>query len=364
MTDARSPGRFPPEIEAEYRRSRVAALVALHMNTFWSTAVFVVAFAAWDAYADPANWRVALRVRLAGAAIIVASGLFQKLPGRARWLPLMARIRLVCAAMTIVLAAALLEHGYGFGIAGLVAIMLTGPYAAIDTRDLLITNAASVIAVTALIVAASMARFDVAGTMVFLLLAVAVSTLLGRALDVSHRRAFALDLELHRDARTDALTGLNNRRAMEERGPLELKRAQRSGTPVSVILVDVDHFKNINDRFGHEAGDAVLRQAAGVLRSALRETDALGRWGGEEFIVVLTDTGVQTAGEVAERMRAAVAAARFEGLPDGATISLGVSTLLTVRSPALAWDSLIKEADSLLYQAKKAGRNRVSFAQA
>lgn len=364
MSDARSPGRFPPEIEAEFRRSRIAALVSVHMNTFWSTALFIVAFSAWDAYADPVHWWVAFQVRLAGAGIIIATGLFQKRPGNAGWLPLMARIRLVCAAMTVVLAAAVLDRGYGFGITGLVAIMMTGPYAAVDSRDLLVTNAATVLAVSALIVAASVAPFDAAGTLVFLLLALSVSTLLGQALETSHRRAFALDLELHRDARTDALTGLNNRRAMEEHGPLELKRAQRAGTPISVILVDVDHFKNINDRYGHDAGDSVLRTTASVLRSALRETDALGRWGGEEFIVVLNDTGVQTAGEIAERMRAAVAAATFDKLPDGATISLGVSTLLTVRSPALAWDGLIKEADSLLYQAKKAGRNRVVYAQA
>ena len=364
MTDARSPGRFPPEIEADFRRSRAAALVALHINTFWSTALFILAFGAWDAYADPVNWWVAFQVRLAGAGIIVATGLFQKLPGHARWLPLMARIRLVCAAVTVVLAAALLDRGYGFGITGLVAIMMTGPYAALDSHDLLVTNAMTLLAVSALVMAASVPPFNAAGTLVFLLLALSVSTLLGRALETSHRRAFALELELHRDARTDALTGLNNRRAMEERGPLEMKRAQRAGTPVSVILVDVDHFKGINDRHGHEAGDAALRHIAGVLRAALRETDALGRWGGEEFIAVLNDAGVQTAAEIAERMRAAVAAARFAGVPEGVTISLGVSTLLTVRVPAPAWEGLIKEADSLLYQAKKAGRNRVMHVQA
>jgi diguanylate cyclase (GGDEF)-like protein len=151
---------------------------------------------------------------------------------------------------------------------------------------------------------------------------------------------------------------------MEERGPLELKRAQRAGAPVSVILCDVDHFKSINDRFGHDAGDRVLRTTAQVLRTALRDTDALGRWGGEEFIVVLTDTGMQVAGQVAERMRAAVAATTYSGLPEGATISLGVSTLIKVSSPATAWDGLIREADSLLYQAKKAGRNRVVYTQA
>jgi diguanylate cyclase (GGDEF)-like protein len=101
-----------------------------------------------------------------------------------------------------------------------------------------------------------------------------------------------------------------------------------------------------------------------VLRGALRETDVLGRWGGEEFMAVLVDTDARAAKEVAERMRKAVNAATFAGLPEGATISAGVSTVEKVTAPAAAWDSLVKEADQLLYQAKKEGRNRVIYPQA
>ena len=178
-------------------------------------------------------------------------------------------------------------------------------------------------------------------------------------IEASNRRDFALDLELRRDARTDALTGLDNRRAMQERGPIELKRAERSGEPVSVILCDLDHFKNINDRYGHEAGDTVLRTVASVLRGALRETDVLGRWGGEEFMAVLVDTDAWLAIEVAERMRAAVAATTFDGVPGGVTISLGVSTLREFDALASAWEALIAGADQNLYRAKSEGRNRV-----
>ena len=93
-------------------------------------------------------------------------------------------------------------------------------------------------------VVVSLDPFDMIGTAIFALLAVAVSMLLGRALEASNRRAFALELELHRDSRTDALTGLDNRRAMEERGIVELKRASRAAAPVSLILCDIDHFKS------------------------------------------------------------------------------------------------------------------------
>ena len=356
--------RFSPEIEREFRASRVAGLVAVNSNTFWSIAVVILGFSAWDWFADPANWLTAFQVRVAGTALIVATGLFQQLPGRANWLVFLAKVRLVTAVVTAFVAALMLDRGYGFGVAGIVVIILTGPYLAIDGRDLLATNIAALVAISLLMVTTPLSGFDAVGTMVFVLLAVAASTLLGRVIETSNRRAFALDLELHRDARTDSLTGLDNRRAMEERGPIEMKRAQRFGTPVSLVLCDLDHFKAINDKHGHEAGDAALRTVARVLRGALRETDVLGRWGGEEFMAVLVDTNARPAVEVAERMRAAVHAAKFDDLPFGATISLGVSTVDQVKAPGAAWDSLIKEADQLLYQAKKEGRNRVIYTQA
>src|SRR5688572_7031450 len=327
-------------------------------------AVIVLAFGIWDWYVDRDNWQSAVLVRTFGAAIIIATGLFQKLPGKSLWMPSMAKVRLITAVVTAAFAAAILERGYGFGVAGLVVILLTGPYTAIDSRDLTRTNAIALVALGIVLPLSPLDRFEVFGTLVFVLLAVGVSSLLGRVLESSNRRAFALERELHRDARTDALTGLANRRAMEERGPFELKRAQRSMAPVSIILCDVDHFKNINDRYGHEAGDAVLRTIAGVLRGALRDTDALGRWGGEEFIAVLTDTDTRAAAEVAERMRIAVYATEFGRPAEGVTISLGVSTVHKVADAATAWEALIKEADLLLYEAKKAGRNRVMHPRA
>jgi len=206
----------------------------------------------------------------------------------------------------------------------------------------------------------SLEPFDVLGTVVFASLAVAVSTLLGRVLEASNRRAYLLEQESHRDARTDSLTGLDNRRAMQERGPLELKRAKRSGEPLSIILGDLDHFKSINDRYGHESGDNALTVVATVLRAALRETDGLARWGGEEFMAILPATHARGANEVAERMRAAIAATTFPRITDGATISLGVATITKVTNLTDAWDNLIKDADQHLYRAKSEGRNRVA----
>jgi diguanylate cyclase (GGDEF)-like protein len=359
MSDERLAQPPAEDHDAEFRDSRLNALISLNLNSFWSIAIILLAFGLWDLFVDPANWRRAFAIRVIGAVIIVATGLFQKRPGKAGWLPLMARVRLVTAAVISVIAAAQLNDGYGFGIAGLIVIMLTGPYSAIDARDLRKTNLAVVIALLPVMLAVPLRRFDVIGTGVFVLLGVAVSMLLGRVLEASHRRAFALEREQHRDARTDALTGLHNRRAMQERGRAEIKRAKRVGTPVSVILCDLDHFKSINDRYGHEAGDITLVQAAGVLREALRESDALGRWGGEEFMAVLPGTDARGAGHVAERMRAAIEATKFGSVAGSTTISLGVATSELVDDPLLEWDLLLKEADQRLYRAKHDGRNRV-----
>lgn len=354
-----SSGRSDVSLDTRFRESRAAGLAAVNPRTFWAIALILLAFSAWDAYVDPVNWPAAFRVRVIGVAIVIVTGLFQNLPGRLHWMPLLAKVRFLTAVVTAAVAAAMLDRGYGFGVAGVVAMLLTGPYIAADRRDLLRMNAAALLALAVVTAAIAREPFDVAGTVVFVLLAVAVSMLLGRVIEASHRRIFALEMELRRDARTDTLTGLDNRRAIQERAAIDLERARRSGAPVSVILCDVDRFKDINDRHGHDAGDAVLRVSAAVLRGALRQTDALGRWGGEEFIAVLAHTDARTAMEIAERMRATIAATRFEGLPDGATISIGLATITGFADVPGAWEDLLKEADRRLYRAKSEGRNRV-----
>jgi diguanylate cyclase (GGDEF)-like protein len=359
MNEERTRARSADEIDAAFRESRTNSLVAVNLNTFWSIAIILLGFASWDFYVDPVHWRNAFVYRSIGAVIVIASGLFQKLPGRSHWLPVLATVRLLIGLVASAYAASMLDRGFGYGVAGLVVIILTGTYIAIDSRDLLRINLLILIALTPVILMVSVPAFDKIGAAVFVLLAVAASTLLGRVIEVSNRRAHALELELHHDARTDSLTGLDNRRAMQERGRIELKRAQRSGTPVSVILCDLDHFKNVNDKYGHEAGDAALTRSAMVLRRALRESDALGRWGGEEFMAILPGTDTQGAAEVAERMRLAIAVTTFDGLSEGTTISLGVASSETLADPAMEWDRLIKEADQRLYRAKNEGRNRV-----
>jgi len=159
----------------------------------------------------------------------------------------------------------------------------------------------------------------------------------------------------------DGLTRLLNHRAIHERLVEEITRAHRYDTRLSVVICDLDHFKNVNDTYGHLTGDAVLQAAARAMRSALRAADSLGRFGGEEFLAVLPETDLEAARAAAERLRVAVANEEVL-LPTGEavriTASLGVATLIEVGSDARA-DTLITLADSRLYQAKEAGRNCV-----
>ncbi len=168
-----------------------------------------------------------------------------------------------------------------------------------------------------------------------------------------------LNERLIHHATRDMLTDLANRRVMWEVGTRRVAARERDGTHVALVLVDIDHFKQVNDRWGHPAGDAVLMTVANRIRAAVRPGDLVGRIGGEEFMVLLAPTAPVCAIEIAERIRSAVERTPFV-LPDGreirCTISVGCSTGGT-DSPS--WETLIAQADAALYAAKDGGRNRV-----
>ena len=156
-------------------------------------------------------------------------------------------------------------------------------------------------------------------------------------------------------ARTDPLTGLANRRAFDERLAEETERANRHSRALSVMLVDVDHFKTINDRFGHAAGDHVLVNLADSLRAVMRSGDLLARIGGDEMAMILPDCPTEQAVLVARRMLAAIRAGSSLARRHGVTVSAGVAGLLGVGSA----EDLLRYADQALYGAKDRGRNQV-----
>ncbi|TFB96142.1 diguanylate cyclase [Cryobacterium sp. HLT2-28] len=162
--------------------------------------------------------------------------------------------------------------------------------------------------------------------------------------------------ELDLLSRTDALTGLNNRRHLELVLGHYHADSIRHQDPLSVLLLDIDHFKRVNDGYGHPAGDMVLAEFARRLKSELREGDVVGRWGGEEFLVVFPRTGRDGALVVAERIRQAIAATPIDadGVPISVTVSAGCAL-----GPLGTAAELVGRADALLYSAKGAGRNRI-----
>jgi len=175
--------------------------------------------------------------------------------------------------------------------------------------------------------------------------------------DITERKR--MEEELRRLATTDPLTGVNNRRRYSEISERELTRCKRYQHPICVLMLDADHFKSINDTYGHEAGDRVLKSLANACVAELRDVDVLGRFGGEEFTVTLPDTKLETALEAAERLRAALAETRVE-LDDGQEISFTVSIGASeMKDPTESLLDILNRADAALYRAKQAGRNCV-----
>jgi len=164
-------------------------------------------------------------------------------------------------------------------------------------------------------------------------------------------------------ARTDGLTGLLNRRSMDERLRDEVQRMARSGAGATLVMLDIDHFKQVNDRHGHPAGDAVIRALAQAIRAEAREVDVVGRWGGEEFLLLLPETDAAGAHAVAERLRLRVAALAtvHEGQALPCTVSLGVAAY-EPGVPDTALTGWLSRADQALYEAKRRGRNQTVLA--
>lgn len=167
-------------------------------------------------------------------------------------------------------------------------------------------------------------------------------------------------LQAHREVLHDPLTGLYNRRAIAEELTRLAALAQRSGRPLALVMLDLDDFKAVNDRDGHEAGDAVLKSTAEALRQALRTSDVPLRYGGEEFLVALPETAEAEALLVAERLRAAIAARQV--VLDGKRLTVTASLGVAILGPHEALDAAIARADGALYAAKRAGKNRCAAA--
>jgi diguanylate cyclase (GGDEF)-like protein len=193
----------------------------------------------------------------------------------------------------------------------------------------------------------------------FSMVAAAILVALGVADRLREQRAALSEAE--RRAQTDPLTGVLNRRSLVERLEAACLRARARGLPIALLFIDLDHFKEINDTFGHAAGDACLHAVIAPIQAELRQSDVIGRYGGEEFVVILSSADIAAAHPIAERIRHRVASVSVEGFgtPISLTCSIGVATSDTLG----VWgEHLIAQADAAVYAAKRSGRNRVQVA--
>lgn len=177
---------------------------------------------------------------------------------------------------------------------------------------------------------------------------------------LSKKSVQELNKKLHHISRIDGLSGLNNRRYWQEQFDMQFKRLQRKPTPASVIMADIDRFKVVNDTYGHQAGDKVIQHLAALIKGCLRETDIAGRYGGEEFAVLLPEACAQQAKHVAERIRKRVEKyqVNYAGSEIRFTISLGVAEFSASYQTPLSW---LEAADRALYFAKESGRNQTQL---
>lgn len=172
----------------------------------------------------------------------------------------------------------------------------------------------------------------------------------------SNKHLLKINTELLATMHTDALTGLQNRRKFEEFFAQEYKRAKRYNQAFSLIILDIDNFKIVNDTFGHQQGDEVLKTVSSTIRKKLRDSDFGARWGGEEFIIILPNTdALSAATQVAERIRAEIEAHDFGKFK--ITISSGIAQFAN----GVAAEALIKAADDALYASKRSGKNKITI---
>ena len=188
-------------------------------------------------------------------------------------------------------------------------------------------------------------------------------TNLAEAIDAGLEQ-YRLTTEVARQALQDPLTGLANRRQLIEHYAREVSRAKRNGKPLSLLMLDLDHFKSINDRYGHLAGDACLKSITATIKSSLRNIDITARFGGEEFIVLLPETGESGARIVAEKLRSAVAETEIQLHSEiiHVTVSIGIVTAESLELDN--FDEIVGRADTAMYSAKGLGRNMVCASMA
>jgi diguanylate cyclase (GGDEF)-like protein len=338
----------------EWRAARLRDALAWPIS---AGSVSLLGFVIWDLILDPTRYWLVVPIRLGAASVMFwCAWRISRQPQVS--LLSMAMLTVTAGTGCVALTQYLLPDGFLYGPAGLALFPTVSAICVTRARLVPLVNLPSALLVGVLVLADGLTGFPLFNTITFFATGIFAAYVLAHALERTARYGFQLELQLEAEARLDSLTGIANRRRFEEQAEQEVERARRFKRPLTILLLDLDHFKSINDRFGHATGDHVLKSVARLVSHNLRQTDLFARLGGEEFVALLPETSLELAEELAGRLRHLLSftSLRHEGAEIEVTASIGVATY-GPDLPTVA--AILRAADEALYAAKSGGRNQV-----
>ena len=339
-----------------FRKAQGEVRDPLVVPTVVSAVLMIAGFVGWDQMRDPGHLGLAASVRLGcSVVVLLLLAVVRHVPGlsfRVQALVMYCAIYAMQAAIAVALG-----PDSPLQMPGLLIVMFFGVIGLPRASDSLVNVVLAAVSVP-LVLPRHPHQADVIYEVAHFATVVALVWAACALLERLAAQSFAYRSRLQREASTDALTGLNNRREFESGMVREMERARRMHVPLSLAILDIDFFKRINDQYGHDIGDAVLREVAATLQRNIRKSDLLARIGSEEFALVMLGTQPPGAWVVLERLRNAVATLRIPagGQDIGCTISIGITDRVETD---VDWPMPYKRADTALYEAKERGRNRV-----
>ncbi len=363
LPTARFSGRFPEPEEAAYNLGKFEELRRFTFRAFLALPPLIVGLWLWDWEIDPraAPGTLVLRLGMAACLLPCIVALRWRMP--LRQFTILQYATVLATQLFWLALLRRLDGGLVYGIGGYMYYVLGMLVIGLPLRfwDNVLGLTAALLVPDVAAAAGWLPGFSYARYHTLVLPAGGLSLFTLWAFDRLYRRTFNYQRSVEQLAGEDALTGLPNRRQFMKAGAEMLERFRRYERPASLLILDLDHFKAINDRYGHAAGDAVLHAVAEVLREHQRHADLPARLGGEEFAVLLAETDLEGAMAVAERLRAGCEALRVTvpgGLWAGLTVTMSVGAAGCAAEDQ-SLDDVLRRADAALYRAKHEGRNRV-----
>ena len=345
-----------PLLERKFLDHREFAAKLFVLGAFVGSGLWI-----WDYIVDPVGARETVLLRLSFFMFLVVPWLFRKINDR----KLLTKLLIVILLISVAIYTEILTHlkmGMVYGIGGYMYYMLLPPLALqpFSFRANVLFLLLSVALPHLMAMTGYAPGFEHPHYAVLIWPAAMLAILVQYFYSREYQKRYELEKRLEELSYTDTLSGLHNRRYFMEFLQKELQRFARHGESFSLLMIDIDHFKRINDTYGHPIGDIVIQAVADVLKREVREMDFVARIGGEEFAVVLPDTEESRALEVAERIREAAETTEIR-IPSLPPFRFSLSVGIAVAEPENDIAAILRASDTALYEAKERGRNRVCF---